>query len=226
MMVQKEKCSGCGVCSVCCPQNCITMKPDNLGFEYPQVDKTNCTECGLCDRVCHSNKDNKQEILQEILPLVAWAGHAKDEKTRCASSSGGIFTVIAEEILRNNGVVYGAALSDDCYTVKHIRVSSIKELGKLRGSKYIQSKVWKVYANVKEDLNNGLTVLFSGTPCQIESLRMYLHNKEYENLICVEIICHGVPAPQIYAKYIDKMAGLLHGSIKHVFFRDEVGGVN
>lgn len=218
-MVERKKCCGCSACYNICPQDCITMEEDNLGFLYPTINKNNCVNCNLCENVCpplHKKKDEK------YIPS-AWGGYVSDKNLRLASSSGGLFSLFAKQIINEDGIIFGAALTDDCRKVKHIMVNNIQDLAKLRGSKYVQSEIGNTYKIAQKELQAGRKVVFSGTPCQIEGLNLFL-KKEYKNLLTIEIICHGTPAPRLFEKYIDFMEKKLGDIIKHVFFRDEVGG--
>lgn len=140
--------------------------------------------------------------MHESKILSAYAAYSKDIEVRLRSSSGGVFSLIAEYILSMNGVVYGVSMSNDCKLAEFIRVKDIKELHKLRGSKYLQAKIGNTYENVRKDLFDKKRVLFSGTPCQINGLKKYLVS-EYSNLVCVDIICHGVPSPALWKKYVE-----------------------
>lgn len=192
-----KKCNGCHVCFNICPQNAITMVEDEKGFKYPSIDKEKCTDCGLCEKKCPilNKKENKENKPQ------AYACYNKDEKIRLQSSSGGIFTLLAEHILNNDGVVVGASFDKE-FMVKHIIVNNIEDLNKLRTSKYLQSNIGNIYREVKDLLNSNKLVLFTGTPCQINGLFSYL-GKEYENLYTQDIICHGVPSPKVWKKYLE-----------------------
>lgn len=194
---EKWKCNGCHTCFNICPQNAIIMNEDEKGFKYPTIDKEKCTKCGLCEKKCPIL--NKKENLKNN--PIAYACYNKDEKVREQSSSGGIFSLLAEYILEKNGVVVGAAF-DEQFMVKHILIDNKEELKKLRTSKYLQSNIGNIYIQVKELLNNNRTVLFTGTPCQINGLFSYL-GKEYENLYTQDIICHGVPSPKVWKKYLE-----------------------
>lgn len=188
-------CSGCHACYNACPKHCITMKSDNEGFWYPQMEQANCINCGLCERVC--------PILHKITvnrAPQAYAAYLGDEKTRMESSSGGIFTALAEDVSKQGGVVFGACF-DKNFDVVHDYAETIQELEKFRGSKYVQSKIGDTYRQAKDFLETGRPVLFSGTPCQIGGLKSYL-GKEYNNLICQDLICHGVPSPKVWQKYV------------------------
>lgn len=192
---EKSKCCGCSACAKICPKNAIKMVEDEKGFKYPVVDKEKCIECGLCIKVCpiinKTQKENKPE---------AYAIINKNEDVRSKSSSGGIFTLLAEEIIKNGGVVFGARF-DDNWRVIHDYVEKVEELNIFRGSKYLQSDMGDSYQKVKEFLEQGREVLFTGTPCQIEGLKAFLR-KDYDNLYTQDIICHGVPSPKVHDKYL------------------------
>ncbi|MBR1677276.1 MAG: Coenzyme F420 hydrogenase/dehydrogenase, beta subunit C-terminal domain [Clostridia bacterium] len=195
------------------------MKVDAEGFEYPSVDKTSCINCGLCEKVCPINK---QEPLRSNKPNT-YAAKIKDDTIRNLSSSGGIFSILANEILSKCGVVYGVALSDDLKQAQHIRVDNTEDIYKLRGSKYLQSKTGNIFNQVKSDLEDNKQVLFSGVPCQINGLKLFLR-KEYENLLTVEVICHGVPSPALWLKYFDYLETKYNAKIQKVNFREKRNG--
>ena len=190
------------------------MKSDERGFFYPQINHQLCTQCGACDKVCERRMVKKVE---ETFPL-AYGAYAKDLTLRMESSSGGVFSILAENVLRADGVVIGAAMSKDCYHVEHIIVTNKEQLGMLRGSKYVQSRVNGLYTKVREYLATGRKVLFSGTPCQVDGLKAYL-NKEYDNLLCVDIICHGVPSELIWQKYCREIETSTGKKITAINFR-------
>lgn len=191
------KCNGCSACASACPKNCIIMLPDELGFLYPQIDEKQCIDCGLCEKICPViNSADSSEVTK------AYAVKNKNEGIRMQSSSGGVFTAIAEKVLNDGGAVFGASFTDDFKAVEHIAVDSIENLYKLRGSKYVQSRIGNSYAKAKEELEKGRKVLFSGTPCQIGGLLSFL-KKDYSNLITQDIVCHGVPAPAVWEKYVE-----------------------
>lgn len=215
---QKDLCSGCGACASVCPQNCITMKEDSEGFRYPIINKKKCIHCGACERVCPviSKKEREDNYLE------AYASFNRDETVRQHSSSGGIFTLLAEYILNKKGIVYGASL-EDITTLKHIRIESKKDLNKLRGSKYFQSNTTGIYELVKQDLEDKREVLFTGTPCQIEALYKFL-NKDYNNLLTQDIICHGVPSKKIWEKYISELETKNNKKVVSASFRNKDKG--
>lgn len=193
---EKDRCCGCFACYNVCPKSAIEMKEDEYGFKYPVIDKEKCINCGLCDKICPIL--NKAEIKNESQ---AYACVNKNEEVRLQSSSGGMFSAIAEYILNNNGVVFGAGFDDE-FNVKHICIENKAELWKLRTSKYVQSYIGDAYKQAKEFLENKRIVLFTGTPCQIEGLYAFLR-KDYENLFTQDFICHGVPSPKVWSKYKD-----------------------
>lgn len=200
-------CNGCSACANICPQNGITMQINNEGFLFPKIDENKCNNCGICKNTCPMNK-TQTERTGEIKTPNTFAVINKNKEIRMQSSSGGIFTLLAEKIIAENGVVFGAKFNDD-FSVSHGFCETIDGLADFRGSKYVQSEIENSYKKCKEFLQNGRKVLFSGTPCQIGGLKAFLQ-KDYENLICVDIICHGVPSPKVWQKYVkfrEKTAG-------------------
>lgn len=214
----KHHCCGCQACVQVCPKSCLEMQQDEEGFLYPVLSAADaCIQCGLCERVCpilHTPETEKK------IPT-AYAANNLNTSVRLESSSGGIFTLLAEQILSQGGIVYGAAL-DGGY-VWHIRVEKAENLALLRGSKYVQSDIGKTYLQVKQDLEQKRKVLFTGTPCQIAGLKSFLR-KDDDNLVCMDLICHGVPSPMVWKKYIsfrEKNAG---ASVVGMSFRDKQYG--
>lgn len=217
-MIEKQKieCCGCNACVQICPRKCISMQQDEEGFFYPVVNKVECIHCGLCEKVCPMNpQENKQEGVPK-----AYAAYYRDQTIRLQSSSGGIFSALAERVIQSGGAVFGAAMQDDCYGVHHILVESETELYKLRGSKYLQSTVGNTYGQAKQLLETGRQVLYSGTPCQIEGLKTFLQ-KNYENLFCIDLICHGVPSQKVWQKYAMDLENREKAKLKRVFFRSK-----
>ena len=191
----KSDCSGCHACFSICPKDSITMSSDDEGFLYPVINKDTCIDCGLCEKVCQSK--NPIKALNEP---TAYAAYNTDETIRIQSSSGGIFTLVAEYIIDNGGVVFGAAF-DDNLNVHHTKISAKDNLNLLRGSKYVQSTIGNTYKEAKEILKTGQLVLYTGTPCQIDGLLNYL-GKDYDNLFTQDLICHGAPSPMVWQKYL------------------------
>lgn len=196
---KKEECCGCSACAQICPKNAIKMETDEEGFLYPKIDETKCVNCGLCKKACaFQNGYNLEDRLEKIK---VFAAKSKDDEIRRKSSSGGMFTIIAEEILKESGTIYGAAF-DENFKVKHIRIDSMEEIDKLRRAKYSQSRIGTTFLQVKQDLKEGKKVLFTGTPCQIGELRRFLNNIDISNLLLVDVVCHGTPSPKLFNEYI------------------------
>jgi coenzyme F420-reducing hydrogenase beta subunit len=213
--LDKNKCTGCSACYNICPKECITMKTDNEGFWYPNIDKNKCINCNLCEKVCPIINPVRRNDSKKL----AYVGMNKDEQVRIKSSSGGIFSILAEYIIKNNGIVYGAAF-DEAFNINHKRILVSTDLDLLRGSKYVQSSIGDIYKQVKNDLESNRNVLFTGSPCQVEGLRSYLR-KEYVNLITMDFICHGVPSPLVWKKYLEEMKKSKQENIKNIYFRNK-----
>lgn len=209
----KTKCCGCHACASICPVQCIHMEYDSEGFLYPSTDSTQCLNCEKCESVCPI----LHPIPERSVRPQAWAAMNTNEQIRLGSSSGGMFTLLAESVLKNNGVVFGAAFTE-AFDVAHIVVTNVVDLEKLRGSKYTQSTIGTIFQQVKVALNAGKQVLFSGTPCQIEGLHAYL-GKEYDNLLLVDIICHGVPSPLVWRKYVQFQEMKYKNKAQRISFR-------
>ncbi len=217
-IVEKEDCCGCESCVQICPKQCISFVQDKEGFFYPTVDIAECVDCGLCETRCPIiNSSNTKE------PLRIYAAKNLDEGMLKESSSGGIFTLLAEYIIERGGVVFGARFNND-WGVVHSYTDSINGLSDFRGSKYVQSRIMSSYLKVEEFLNSGREVLFSGTPCQVKGLRSFL-SRDYDNLLLVDFICHGVPSPMVWYKYLDEVILNKDKSIiDKISFRDKTSG--
>lgn len=195
-IIENNECTGCHACYSVCPKQAITMVKDDKGFKVYKIDEEKCIKCGLCKKVCPVLNSRIIESKPEAFAIIN-----KDEEIRKHSSSGGVFSLIAEHIIKDGGVVFGAAF-DENWHVKHSYTDKVEELNRFRGSKYLQSTIGDSYKKAKEFLENGRKVLFTGTPCQIEGLKTYLQ-KEYNNLYTQDIICHGVPSPKVHDKYLE-----------------------
>lgn len=216
-VTHKSKCTGCMACFNICPHDAIEVEKNEEGFLYPRINKDKCTKCGLCKKICPANNiyENKNKEIK------CYAARNMDETTRLKSSSGGIISLLAKNILENKGIVYGVSLEGK--TAQNIRIDNPNDLNKIMGSKYLQSNVGLILRNVKEDLENNKKVLYIGTPCQIEGLRKYL-DKTYEKLICISIICHGVPSPEIFKRYLEEKEREKGNNIIKVNFRNKNSG--
>ena len=199
-MIQTKKktdCCGCSACVQACPKQCISFDEDEQGFRYPVVNQESCIDCGLCEKVCPCLNSSEQ-----VPPKEVYAVKNPDEKIRKESSSGGVFTMLAENVLDKGGIVFGARFNEK-WEVVHDYTETKEGLIAFRGSKYVQSQIRNTYIQTKEFLNEGRIVLFSGTPCQIAGLKKFLR-REYENLLTVDFICHGVPSPGVFRWYIQE----------------------
>lgn len=216
-VVGKEYCCGCSACVSVCPKSCILMKSNQEGFLYPVLNTENCIRCGLCDSVCPVLNAERLRISQRY---DAFAGISKDSELLLNSSSGGIFSHLADEVLRAGGCVFGAAFDETFTLVRHVMIEKEEDLPALRGSKYLQSDQRECYKAAERQLKNGRFVLYTGTPCQIAGLRGFLR-KEYENLLCVDVICHGSPSRSVWEKYLTYIKEKYTGSVRAVSFRNK-----
>lgn len=198
-LAQQNKCTGCTACASACPKGCIVMIADEDGFGYPKVDDAGCINCGLCEKSCPV----VSSLARNMKLPTAYAAYSKDEPMRLQSSSGGLFTELANAVLARDGVVYGAAYDED-FRVVHICAEDESSLADLRGAKYAQSELRDTFLQIRKTLESGRQVLFSGMPCQVGGLKAYLR-KDYENLISVDFVCHGVPSPMVWEKYVESL---------------------
>lgn len=211
----KNACTGCGLCAVICTKKAISLQKGDLGHLYPIIDQAKCVDCGLCEKKCPSNNVPSLEY-----PLRAYAAFSKDIEDYKSSTSGAAASVFSNYIIEQGGVVYGCAVcSIDSKTldVKHIRVAAKEDLFRLKGSKYVQSRITDILPLLKKDIREGLKVLFIGTPCQVAAVRN-LFPKNPANLYLVDIICHGVPSLDLLQKHIKDKIG--NSDIDNIRFRD------
>lgn len=213
----KSDCCGCFACYGICPNKAIELIEDENGFKYPSVNMNNCVKCGLCLKVCpiaiSHNRLNETKAYSVI---------NRDDEYRKNSSSGGIFSLLSLEIIKNKGVVFGAKFNEK-YDVVHSFAENIEELKSFMGSKYVQSSINDCYKNARKFLEEGRIVLFSGTPCQIEGLKSFLQ-KDYSNLYTQDLICHGVPSPKLWRKYLESVIEKGLGKIERINFRNKDNG--
>lgn len=217
-IVKKNICCGCYACVNICSKNAIVMHEEIDGFKYPIINQNKCINCGMCKKICPIlNKSKKEEY-----KTIAYACYNMNIDNRLNSSSGGIFILLAREIIRRNGVVFGATF-DKKFDVLHSHVETEGELKSFMGSKYVQSNIGNTYKKVKKFLEDDRYVLFTGTPCQINGLKSYLR-KDYNKLYTQDIICHGVPSPKVWRKYLEYQKKLNMEEIKSVSFRNKDNG--
>lgn len=214
-ILNKKNCSGCGACVEICPKNCISLQPDSEGFLYPLINNTKCINCGLCNKSCPF----AQKESLSYSPIIV-AAKSKNDYLRYCSSSGGAFSVLASFFLKNGGIVIGATMHNNCKKVQHIIVESLDELNKVLGSKYIPSDAHLTFKTVKKFLEQDRKVLFSGTPCQVAGLKCFLQ-KDYDNLLTVDIVCHGLPSQMLWDRYIEYLEKRFCKNIDGVYFRSK-----
>ena len=213
----KKDCCGCYGCENVCPKDCIKMIDDNEGFWYPRVDTDKCIDCGLCEKVCPIIQDTKKV---DNIKFIACKN--RDLDTRYNSSSGGVFSLVTEEIFKQDGVVFGVEYDKDLNVIYNL-ATNMEEAKKFRGSKYVQSRMNDMYNEVKKQLLMGKKVMFSGTPCHVAGLKKFLI-KEYDSLTLIDIACHGVPSPLVYKKYKDIITKKNNSKLKMISFRDKING--
>lgn len=198
--VAPEDCCGCSACFNICPVQAITMQEDREGFKYPKIDERSCINCGKCEKACpvlHA------ETAERTLHPAFYAVWNRQDEARLSSSSGGVFRVLAEDVLADGGVVYGAAF-DVHNRLRHVRAESADALVPLTGSKYVQSEIGTAFCQVRADLKNGRRVLFTGTPCQVAGLYAFLGGDD-ANLLTADVLCHGVPSPAVFERYLESL---------------------
>ena len=195
-IIDKKNCCGCSACVQRCPKQCISMTEDEEFFLYPSVDKEKCVNCRLCENVCPMLNPQKKILPQDVLAV-----KNSNELERLNSSSGGVFLPLAREVIKQGGVVFGAVY-DDQWEVHHVYAEKIEDVYPMMGSKYLQSRIENTYRQAEQFLKQGREVMFVGSPCQIAGLRNFLRNKEYSNLLAVDFLCHGVPSPGVWRRYL------------------------
>lgn len=215
-----NRCTGCEACANICPKGCIAMVEGAEGFLFPRIDSAKCIGCDLCEKACPVLSPIPIHKTAEDVNVYALIH--QDEEIRSHSSSGGAFSAIAEYVLEQGGVVFGAAF-DENFDVRHICVDDPADMHKLRGSKYVQSRIGDTYQQAKEKLQQGRLVFFTGTACQTSGLLGYL-GRDYDNLITQDLICHGVPSPLAWRKYIELYQQRAKSNVEHIFFRDKKYG--
>lgn len=216
-ILEKNKCNGCGACAQICPHQCISMQEDFEGFLYPQIDNQKCIHCNLCDKVCPElHPFNKQE------PLDCLAAKNNDTIVKLESSSGGLFSALAEFIISKGGIVFGARF-DNNWNVIMDYTNNKNDLWQYRGSKYVKCDVKQTYYQTKLFLENNLWVLYTGSSCQIAGLKRFL-KKDYDKLLAVDYLCHGAPSPLLWRKYLLQITDGNISQIKEINFRNKKRG--
>ena len=211
---KEESCYGCRACEHVCPKGAIAMQENGEGFLYPVLDETKCIQCGLCKKVCPY--DNNQTDKKE--PLSVYAAQYQNAEALKKSTSGGMFSAFADYVLENGGAVAGCIFDKD-FNAIHVVTKDLDVVAKMRGSKYVQSNTGKSYPQIKDLLESGVLVLFTGTPCQVDGLKRYLR-KDYDNLFTLDLICHGVPSQKMLGAYLDSVRKE-KGEVLDLKFRDK-----
>ena len=211
----KKECCGCGACSAICPKKCISLETDEYGFYYPKVNISNCIQCHLCESVCIYNEQNRFNRINSEF----YAGHNSNVDQMMLSSSGGLLPIICEKIIENKGVVFSVT-RDNCNVIKYVQIQDKKDIPTIQGSKYVQADTKGIFARIKEALDGNKLVLFSGTPCHVAALKLFLH-KDYEKLFTISVICHGVPSQKMFLDYIDYLERKHKGKLIDINFRDK-----
>lgn len=217
-IIKKSDCCGCEACVQKCPKQCISFKMDKEGFYYPEVEVEHCIDCGICEKVCPVlNQGNP------TFPLHIYAVRNPNESVRMHSSSGGFFSMLADKMLSEDGLVYAARFNDS-FEVFHSLLDNVDGMNLFRGSKYVQSRIGNCFKEVQKELVSGRKVFFTGTPCQVSALRLFLR-KEYDDLFTAEVVCHGVPSPGVWLEYLEELKRNknIH-QIKDVCFRNKETG--
>ncbi|MFQ9750516.1 MAG: Coenzyme F420 hydrogenase/dehydrogenase, beta subunit C-terminal domain [Collinsella aerofaciens] len=214
-------CCGCGACLAACPKGCISMERDSLGFSRPMVDTLTCIGCGTCERACPAIGERFADQLQSV----SWA-KADAPELLDRSSSGGMFALLSRKVLSEDGVVCGAAFDGRCRGVRHVLVENVTDLDAVMRSKYVQSSIGKeVYRGVREAIRSGRRVLFAGTACQVAGMRGYLGKLgESDLFLSVDVICHGVPSPELWSRWVDYRSEAFGSDVCDVNMRSKTTG--
>lgn len=215
----KYQCCGCNACEMVCGKKAITMIEDEYGFRFPQIDTEKCVGCGSCQKVCCINND-----VELCKPGTVYAASYKNKDISAKSASGGIFAALAKQVLTEGGIVFGSAYTKQ-FDVEVISIEKIEDLPRLQGSKYVQSSMNSSFLKIKSELQTGRTVLFCGVPCQVEALKRFL-GRSYENLLLVDIVCHGVPSNRMLKDYLAFLADKKQMEIQSIQFRTKTKGQN
>lgn len=217
----KAKCTGCGACVNICLQNAISLIPDKHGDTYPNVNNDKCTQCSLCEKVCPLLNEIENSNYIEPLVKVAWN---TDVQIRENSTSGGVYSALAESFIKQGGYIVGAEYDSD-FSIVHRVTSNIEDISKLRQSKYAQSELGDVFKKIKTLLQDHQSVMFCGSPCQVAGLKRFLR-KDYDNLFTIDFICRGIISQKVYKKYLLSVKKHTGSEIKKVHFKNKDFGWN
>lgn len=224
LFTDKKDCCGCTACMNICPKAAIIMQPDEEGFLYPSIEISKCIECNLCKKVC--SFQNGYDVSNSLEKSIIYAVKNKDLDTRMRSRSGGVFVAIANNVIENNGIIYGVGYEQK-FVVCHKKIQDKHKIKEFQGSKYVQSDLKRIYYDVKMELLKNRYVLFSGTPCQVAGLFSFLGSKiNTDKLVTIDLVCHGVPSPLMWKEYIDFCEKKYKGEVTKVDFRDKEYGWN
>lgn len=221
----KRDCCGCGACAEICPVNAVSFVYDEEGFRYPSIDEAQCIHCQKCEEVCgFHNRNITWDAEYKPPSKPSYAVMNSDEKTRITSASGGFFMSAAETILEKGGCVYGTSWTKDWKAAEVKRAETLEDADKFRTSKYVESKIHLgTFKQIKRDLEADRWVLFTGTPCQINAVKYFL-GKDYDKLICIDLICEGVPSEKVWRAYIDSHEKAHKSCVEYVNCRDKRHG--
>lgn len=216
-----DLCTGCFACMNTCPVDAVKVESDSQGFLCPVIDKSKCVSCGKCAESCPILREKKETIYSEPKCYAAWS---KDENIRFQSTSGGVFTHLAQSVIEDGGTVVGARYKSD-QLVEHALIRKKEEIEQLRQSKYVQSEIGFIFREIEKELKSEKTLLFVGTPCQCAGLKAFLE-KDYENLFLCDFICRGVNSPLVYVKYLRELEEKYGSKVKRVWFKNKTFGWN
>lgn len=220
-ITDKSQCCGCTACYAVCPYDAIQMHPDALGFKYPYVDIEKCVDCRLCEKVCDfQSAHGRLELTPDTYAYAV--RHQKLSEVE-ASASGAVFAALSDMILQQKGVIYGAAFNKD-FAVSHDRAETREARDRFRRSKYVQSDMGDIFSRVRQDLQEGRIVLFSGTPCQCAGLKRYIGGALCNRLYLIDLVCHGVPGPEVWKQYLEWQQRQAGSKVISVKFRDKTFG--
>lgn len=214
---EKEKCTGCAACQNICPVEAVTMELNNEGFLYPRINSNLCIHCEKCKSICPQN-----HAVEQNLPFQVYKAYSNDLEVLKKSTSGGIFSELAKQIIAMGGIVFGARLNSD-FSVSHYYSETLEGCFDMCGSKYIGSRINNCYKEVKKFLINKKNVMFSGTPCEIAGLKSYLEGTDQSRLLTCDFICHGVGSEKVFKNFVSFLEEKNSSRVKKIYFRKKCG---